>query len=218
MLIRLGNAISFETSDRVVAALALLRQHLANILEDLTPSYASILMTLKPQSLGVFEARQLIAELLTDTALKSCLTDHAPQLFEIPVLYDTHMGPDLKTVANTTGLSTDDIIQLHCRRSYRVFAIGFAPGFCFLGPLDPILALPRKDSPRLRVPAGSVAIAERQTAVYPCESPGGWHLIGRTPIDLRGLLLNADKPVQIGDELKFVPMSSDQWPGVNQTQ
>ncbi|MDB5352304.1 MAG: kipI [Planctomycetota bacterium] len=121
----------------------------------------------------------------------------------LPVLYD---GEDLREVAERVGKSVDEVISLHSGREYRVLAVGFLPGFPYAGDLAPELSgLARRDQPRTRVPAGSVAIAGRQTGVYPGESPGGWHLLGRTPLRI----VDADReffPIRAGDRLRFVPM------------
>ncbi len=128
----------------------------------------------------------------------------------IPVLYD---GVDLGDVAARLALSPAEVIELHCRVEYDVFAIGFLPGFPYAGYLPPALAgLARRDSPRVRVPAGSVAIVGRQTAVYPTESPGGWHLLGTTPLCI------ADPesgyfPIRAGDRIRFVPISASEFEG-----
>ena len=103
------------------------------------------------------------------------------RLIRIPVRYD---GPDLLEVAERTCLSPSEVIERHCSREYQVYLLGFAPGFAFLGDLDPALALPRRSTPRTRVPAGSVAIAGSQTGIYPIPTPGGWHLIGSTTVRL----------------------------------
>lgn len=123
---------------------------------------------------------------------------------EIPVHYGEDFGPDLDAVATHCGLSPSEVIDRHCQAEYRVYCLGFQPGFAYLAGLDPALHIPRRDTPRLSVPAGSVAIAGAQTAVYPLASPGGWHLIGRTdtplfkPSALHAALLRP------GDRVRFV--------------
>ena len=125
------------------------------------------------------------------------------RLIVIPVLYD---GPDLPEVAIQTRLSAAEVIRRHCDMTYHVYAIGFLPGFSYLGYLDPeISGIPRRPTPRNRVPYGSVAIAGRQTGIYPGESPGGWHLIGRTP--LRIVDIEQDHfPISTGDQIRFLPI------------
>jgi KipI family sensor histidine kinase inhibitor len=128
----------------------------------------------------------------------------------IPVLYD---GIDLGDVAARLALSPADVIEKHCQVEYDVFAIGFVPGFPYAGYLPPALAgLARRDSPRLRVPAGSVAIVGRQTAVYPTESPGGWHLLGTTPL----CIADGESgyfPIRAGDRIRFEPISASEFEG-----
>ncbi len=140
------------------------------------------------------------------TIVPSEESDEEGNRLVIPVLYD---GPDLDTVAEWLDISTDEVITHHISVDYHVFAIGFLPGFPYSGYLPPALTgLPRREAPRLRVPAGSVAIAGRQTGIYPGESPGGWHLLGRTPL----CIVNLDDgyfPIQAGDRIQFQPISSD---------
>lgn len=124
---------------------------------------------------------------------------------EIPVRYD---GPDLADVALRTGLTMSEVIARHSGRWYEVYLLGFVPGFAYLGDLDPALVLPRRPEPRARVPAGSVAIAGAQTGIYPLETPGGWHLIGRTNLSFFDAA--ADPPARLapGDQVRFVPDST----------
>ncbi len=130
------------------------------------------------------------------------------RLVEIPVLYD---GEDLPDVADRTGLTSDEVIALHSGTTYEVFAIGFLPGFPYAGYLpDQLSGLARRESPRVRVPAGSVAIAGRQTGIYPGESPGGWHLLGRTPIRLVDLEAGVFA-IQAGDRIRFHPILTDEF-------
>jgi KipI family sensor histidine kinase inhibitor len=126
----------------------------------------------------------------------------------IPVLY---AGEDLHDVAARCKLSPLEVVNLHSSVLYHVFAIGFQPGFPYAGDLQPALAgLPRRDSPRTRVPAGSVAIAGRQTAIYPCESPGGWHLIGMTPLRIADPEIG-HFPIRAGDRIQFQPIAVDEF-------
>jgi KipI family sensor histidine kinase inhibitor len=126
---------------------------------------------------------------------------------EIPVRYGGADGPDLAAVASATGLSEEAVVRLHTSAVYRVFMLGFLPGFAYMAPLDPRIVLPRLGTPRARVPAGSVAIAERQTAIYPMESPGGWHLIGRT--DVRPVQPEKGDPFLFkpGDQVRFTVLA-----------
>ena len=126
------------------------------------------------------------------------------RLHRIPVVYD---GPDLQAVASALGLSQQKVVEIHSRPIYRAFLIGFVPGWAYLGPLPDELVLPRRPDPRRQVPAGSVAIAGHQTGIYPLNSPGGWHLIGRTSVRL--FLPDSDPPslFRAGDRVKFFPIA-----------
>ncbi len=145
-------------------------------------------------------------------ALKSCLASPEDEALgrsvSIPVLYD---GEDLCVVAARLDLEVDEVVSIHSGRDYAVLAMGFLPGFAYAGDLDPRLAsLPRRDSPRSRVPAGWVAIAGKQTGIYPQDSPGGWHLLGRTPLRIVDVE-RGDFPIRTGDRLRFVPIGLNEY-------
>ena len=134
---------------------------------------------------------------------------------DVPVCYGGDLGPDLEEVAARVGCRPDEVIDLHASREYRVYVVGFVPGFAYMGTVDERLALPRRTSPRTKVPAGSVAIAAGQTGIYPMETPGGWHILGRTPV--RPFDPHRPEPVLFrpGDRVTFVPMSREDF---NSTQ
>ena len=127
----------------------------------------------------------------------------------IPVVYGGAFGPDLEEAADRLGLPPETLIARHSDRSYRIFCLGFAPGFPLAAPLDASLVLPRRDSPRPRVPAGSVAIAGRQTGIYPTPTPGGWHLIGRTPLTLFNPRITPPARWRPGDRLRFQRITAE---------
>jgi inhibitor of KinA len=146
---------------------------------DVVVGYRSVMVYVDPLAAdaGVMPAR------LDEIARAAPSDDAAPgALVDVPVCYDPPYGPDLGDVAAFGKCSIDDVIALHLSREYRVFVVGFVPGFAYMAPVDPRIAAPRRPSPRLRVPAGSVAVAAGQTGVYPAETPGGWSLIGRCPV------------------------------------
>lgn len=130
-----------------------------------------------------------------------------PRIVKIPVVYGGEFGPDLEDVANYNGLSTEEVIQIHSSKECLVYMIGFAPGFPFLGGMDERIATPRKESPRLAIVPGSVGIAGKQTGIYPLETPGGWQIIGRTPLDLFLPKQSPPTLLQSGDIIRFVPIS-----------
>ncbi len=142
--------------------------------------------------------------------------DDAPsRTIEIPVVYGGEYGPDLEIVAELAGVDTNRVIDMHTSATYVVYFLGFVPGFAYMGDLSEALRLPRMVKPRTRVPAGSVAIADRFTAVYPSESPGGWRLIGWTPVALYDIMRQPRPLLQPGDRVVFRSVSSEdarQWP------
>jgi inhibitor of KinA len=130
---------------------------------------------------------------------------------DVPVCYGGDLGPDLGDVARQAGCSQEQVIRLHTSRQYRVFVVGFVPGFAYMGPVDSRLALPRRSTPRTRVPAGSVAIAAGQTGIYPMETPGGWHLIGRTAIRPFDESRAAPALFHPGDRVSFRPIPREEF-------
>ena len=156
-----------------------------------------------------FPSRNAFLPALAALVILAAVPAAAPRrVVQVPVCYGGELGPDLEEVAHLAGLTPDQVMALHAGPVYRVYLIGFTPGFPFLGGMDPRLACPRLPSPRLRVPAGSVAIAGEQTGVYPVESPGGWRILGRTPLRLFDPAPGARRPFLLaaGDGLRFVPV------------
>ena len=135
----------------------------------------------------------------------------AGRAVELPVWYAEESGQDLTVVAEHSGLSVQAVIELHSGNQYTAFATGFSPGFCYLGNISEQLDMPRLQTPRRAVPAGSVAIADRQTAVYPAVSPGGWHLLGRCPLPLFDLEQSPPGLIAVGDQVSFKPITRDEF-------
>lgn len=173
-------------------------------LVDLVPSYASLLVLFDPLVTDELAVRQ---HLHTAGQLGSAATPDEGRLVELPVYYSTESGPDLAALARRAQLSIDEVIQLHQQEEYRVYAIGFAPGFAYLAEVDARIAAPRLATPRQRVPKGAVAIADRQTAVYPAASPGGWNLIGLCPTPMFDPAAEPAMPVAVGDRVRFTAIS-----------
>lgn len=167
----------------------------------------SVLVPVDPIEPGVDVAMEAVERLLANLpnleVNERWSTDVPP--LEIPVRYGGTDGPDLDVVAELTGLSAAQVIELHAATPLRVLFLGFAPGFGYLGPLPAALVVPRRGTPRTRVPAGSVAIAGPHAAVYPIESPGGWHLLGRTSMALWDPLRTPPATLRPGDRVRFVP-------------
>lgn len=169
-------------------------------LGEAIPAYASVVVTFDPAR-TLWKDAAAAAEALA-SAPPGAASAVAGRLIEIPTVYD---GPDLAETATRSGLSTTELVALHSDRDYRAFFLGFMPGLAYCGMLDPRIDAPRLASPRPRVPAGSVAIANGQTIVYPVDSPGGWRLIGRTDLKVFDLAQDPAALIRAGDRLRFVP-------------
>jgi KipI family sensor histidine kinase inhibitor len=169
------------------------------------PGYASVLVPFDPGRISPAEAEARLTDLLAEPWEDAALPQAGPTLHAIPVRYGGEDGPDLDEVATRTGLSRAEVVERHASVDYRVYLLGFAPGFAYLGVLPPELELPRRPEPRTRVPAGSVAIAGRQTAVYPFATPGGWHLLGRTDAVLWDPTADPPATLRPGDRVRFLP-------------
>ena len=168
------------------------------------PAYASLLVPYDALRLTILEATERLSDLGAQLSSSSVAVDDHPVL-EIPVTYGGDGGPDLEDVARRTGLTQAGVVELHSSTTYRAYMLGFAPGFAYLGTLPEQLRVPRRDTPRQRVPAGSVAIAGAQTAVYPLSTPGGWHLIGRTDLVMWDARRDPPAMIEAGRAVRFVP-------------
>ncbi|MFP8965074.1 5-oxoprolinase subunit PxpB [Pokkaliibacter sp. CJK22405] len=207
-IVTLGDTISEPTADRVTRLVAAIREHLSDVVTDLVPSYTTVLISYDLQRINGLSIRQRITELLAQIDQDQGNTK-APRLIEIPVYYGAEVGLDLDEVASITGLSIEEIIRLHTGTDYRVYAIGFTPGYAYLGVTDERLRVPRKSTPRLKVPKGSMAIADNQTAVYPSTSPGGWQVLGRTPTQMLDWQSETLALMEVGDRVRFNPIDRD---------
>ena len=174
------------------------------MLVDLVPSYTTLLVVFDPLRLSPASARQRLAALLADLEPETVAA--GGEVRELPTWYDPSVGPDLERVARHAGMSVEAVIDCHAGQEYRVFALGFAPGFAFMGLLDERLEVPRLDTPRQKVPVNSVAIAGRQTAAYPAVTPGGWNLLGRTAARLFDRDREGFSLLKVGDRVRFVPV------------
>ena len=175
---------------------------------EIVPAYAAVTVFFDPGSAVADGLRDSLAALVgrsrdSDAILPTGEQPSRARLVTIPVRYD---GPDLDAVSRDTGLSRDEVIGRHSAPEYRVYLLGFAPGFAYLGDLDPALFLPRRGTPRTRVPAGSVAMAGAQTAVYPLATPGGWHLIGSTSVLMFDPAREPAALLEPGDRVRFEPL------------
>jgi inhibitor of KinA len=206
ILVYFGQEISRRAHERVRKLLLLLEAEPLAGVRNLHPAYCSLLIKFDAVQLRheeMVSRLQRYVERMKTAALPE------PRLVEIPVCYGGEFGPDLEEVGALHGLTPKQVIELHSSTTYLVYFLGFAPGFAYLGELPDALVTPRLGTPRKRVPAGSVGIAGNQTGVYPFATPGGWRLLGRTPLamfraDRAGLSL-----VATGDHVRFVPISAE---------
>ncbi len=194
LLAELGSRLDTALNTRAIALAAALKKR--RDVRQAVAAHGTVTVQFDPDQVTL----DALATAIRRLATKRPPLEEPGRLHRIPVVYD---GPDLEAVATELHLSPLDVVELHTRPIYRVFLVGFVPGWAYLGPLPDELVLPRRKAPRTRVPAGSVAIAGQETGIYPLESPGGWHLIGRTSVRL--FLPDSDPPslFRAGDRVKF---------------
>ena len=208
VVVTFGETLSEAANDRVMALAASLRADpLPHPVLDIVPAIASLAVHIDPLQVrieDVFVHLQARAAKFFPVDFSRLSPPDGATVREIPVRYGGEDGPDLPDVARFAGISEREVIERHASTVYRVFMLGFLPGFAYLGQVDPSIAAPRRSTPRQDVPAGSVGIAGRQTGVYPQKSPGGWQLIGRT--DVRMFDVAAGRSLlEPGDRVRFVP-------------
>jgi inhibitor of KinA len=204
LLVVFGNTISPALHEQVVALFRALRLRCDQRIRNLHPGYASLLIDFDPLRLTHGELTAVVQEL--GSAIDSG-ADSNESMVVIPVCYDTEFGPDLPDVAQHAGVSVEEVIRLHSSPTYLVYFLGFTPGFAYLGGLPEGLHTPRLTTPRVSVAAGSVGIAGSQTGIYPVDSPGGWRLIGRTPLRMFDPEATQPTRLQPGDRMCFVPIN-----------
>ncbi len=193
-----------------------IKSQFGELIIDTIASYNTLMVYYRFEQISLAQiTTKLVAicqQLTASTAAES-----RTELVEIPVYYGEDAGWDLNLVAQQTQLSIAQVIERHSQTIYHAYALGFTPGFCYLGCLDKSLILPRKNSPRVAIPKGAVAIAEQQTAIYPSKSPGGWHIIGQTPMPMfavnhetnssqQGDNINFSPAINVGQQVKFTPI------------
>ena len=208
LTIEFGDKIDVAINARVMAARDALLAARPDGIVDVVPAYASLTVHFDPSMLD----RERLAGALADAAQAHSASSTATTTWMLPVCFGGEFGPDLAEVAAATGRHEADVVSALCKADLRVFMIGFLPGFPYLGLLPEWLSLPRRATPRTEVAANSVAIAGTQAAVYPWQSPGGWHLLGRTPVRLFDVR-DADRPALLaaGDRVRFRTIGSDEF-------
>ena len=204
--IHLGDPVASETLEKVERLSRWIKATPLPWLVDYCYGFGLLNLVVRPDLISVRQLNQTLHDLLEPASESSSQTEL--DLIEIAVCYDPAFGIDLKSISERIHLSIDAVVEAHHSRDYRVLATGFVPGFAYLGETDPRLHLPRLDVPRTRIPAGSVAIAENQTVIYPKQTPGGWHIIGRMPgsiVSLNDQSIHAQ--LSMGKSVRFRPIS-----------
>ncbi len=202
LVVEFGHHIDRALSEEVLRLGASLRSSgLAGVVETV-PTFRSLMVHYDPLLTTSADLKRAIGSLLDREPGERA----AGTKWRIPVCYDGELAPDLAEVARLTGLEAGEVVRLHTGTRYHVYMLGFLPGFPYMGDLPAVLALPRRADPRLRVPAGSVSIATTLTAIYPYESPGGWHLIGTTPIRFFDIERACPALLMPGDTVLFEPI------------
>jgi len=210
LIVEFGDIIDMEINRKVQALNQALTQRKIFGVEECVPTYRSLLIRYDALKTTyeqlVFQIRDIenrIQEITAGEAEKKEIV--------IPVVYGGMYGPDLKRVAETHNLTEEDVVRIHSEKPYRVYMIGFVAGFPYLGVVDDAIATPRLKTPRIRVPEGSVGIAEKQTGIYPREAPGGWQIIGRTPVKLFDPSKEPPALLKPGDTVKFKPITEKKY-------
>lgn len=207
--IQIGNEISEAVNREVVAVLSCVqRENIPGVLE-LVPSYTCICIHYDP---AVIDYDGLMARLRKLEVQTEQFAEGSSRVVEIPVCYGGEYGPDLAYVAEYHHISEEEVIRRHSSGDYLVYMLGFLPGFAYMGGMDESISCPRLASPRTKIPAGSVGIAGSQTGIYPLASPGGWQLIGRTPVKMFEMMGETAKfTLSAGDRVQFVPISEEEF-------
>ncbi|MFT9416672.1 5-oxoprolinase subunit PxpB [Leuconostoc falkenbergense] len=208
------NIVSEKISNQVLSIAKLVERQHINGLVDIIPAYREVTFVFDPLVIDIASFKQFLEKQLNK--MDGEIVDKNGRHYDIPVLYNDEVGLDLLEVAKYHGLSIEEVIHLHTAQAYRIYMLGFLPGFAYLGGLDVKLHTPRKKTPRLRIPAGSIAIGGEQTGYYPVDSPGGWQIIGQTPL----VMFDSNRPeikLHAGDRMKFYAIDKLEFQKLNGT-
>lgn len=208
LVIEYGNSISEEICSKIrLTNIAIKESNIEGIIETV-PTYRSLMVHYDPMIIGYHE---LVKKLEGLEGRFDVMKLPPPDIYEIPTLYGGQYGPDIENVARHNGLTVEEVIQIHTSTDYLIYMLGFTPGFPYLGGMDERIATPRLKTPRTKIPGGSVGIAGAQTGIYPIESPGGWQLIGRTPLKLYDP--GSDKPflLKAGNYVRFTSIDQHEF-------
>ena len=215
VIVELGDSINLETHRRVKALVGYLEQHPFMGLVEYVPAFTTVTIYYDPVyffSRNKVSPYQQVCKIVEEILVKlESDSEEGGRLIKIPVCYGGSFGPDLDHVAEFNRLTSEEVIRFHTSGDYLVYMIGFAPGFPYIGGMSERISTPRRPSPRLAIPAGSVGIAGKQTGVYPIETPGGWQLIGRTPLALFRPNDSSPSLLQAGDRIRFYSIPEQEY-------
>jgi len=207
LVVELGNKIDPKVNTRVHELSQLIQTKYSHLIETVIPTYCSLLVFFDPLQIARNELIQKIKDIVA-TMPEEQSEATGSKTVVVPTLYGGEAGPDIEIVAKHNNLDIEEVIHIHSSVAYRIYMLGFTPGFPYLGGMSEKIAAPRLKTPRTRIPAGSVGIAGTQTGVYPIESPGGWQLIGRTPLKVFNPSAQQPFLYAAGDFLQFEPISA----------
>lgn len=208
ILIEFAKEISPEINRKISATIQLMKeQHIEGVV-DMIPAFCSLLINYDPRVISYEEIRERM-QALVKVEVKAGET--RKRIFEIPVCYGGEYGPDIANIAEHAGLTEEEVIRIHSSKDYLIYMLGFLPGFTYLGGLDERLHTPRLANPRIRISAGSVGIGGSQTGIYPLDSPGGWQLMGMTPVKTYDPDREVPILVEAGDYIRFVPVDEEEY-------
>lgn len=208
LTVEFGNAIDEKINAHLMGFIKEINSRKIKGIEELVPSFRSVLVHYNPGILNYAQICKLLNEVLSKPFDD---VEHKKRIVEVPVCYENGLGPDIEYVAQHAGISVEDVIKIHSENPYLIYMLGFQPGFPYLGGLDERIHTPRLETPRLKLEAGSVGIGGAQTGLYPMESPGGWQIIGLTPVRCYNPDSQTPIPYEAGDYIKFVPISYDEY-------
>ncbi len=207
LLVEMGNEIHIDLNQRVGKLFLAVKKAALKEVLDIIPGYCTLLLVFDPLKTNASLMRKKVDALLDEM---DTFEIPEPTEIRIPVVYGGKFGPDLEWVADYHGISPEDAIRLHVGTPYHVYMIGFIPGFPYMGELPKALITPRKETPRTRVPKGSVGLAQEQTGIYASDSPGGWQIIGRTPLALFEPSNTPPALLKMGDRVRFYPVTEEE--------
>jgi inhibitor of KinA len=215
VLIELGEEISPKIQQKVRTISTFFDSGHFDWVMEYVPGYTTVAVFYNPLKINAGKLPYAAVCEQLEPLLKGLTVEQAQEarVVEIPVCYGGEFGPDLDDVAKRNGLTPDEVIHIHASGEYLVYMIGFAPGFPFIGGMSEKIAAPRRKDPRLKIPAGSVGIAGKQTGVYPIETPGGWQLIGKTPLKLFTPHNSSPSLLRAGDQVRFKPITRQEYAG-----